>query len=343
MTIAGKHALVTGGGSGVGRAYDDSLMAVDWGQAPELRLFLDGAADLSVARDLYRALMRDVRSVEVLGAGGTGFTLGPEALSPVGFAADEAVLPYPPNAFPGFRILQEYFAFPEKFMFVDLTRMDGKALASGGNRMEVFIYLDRALPELERVVAADSLALGCTPVVNLFTQRCEPIPLSHTATEYRIVPDIRRPGAMEVWSVERVRETRPDGSFRPWRPFYRLTHGDPDPGAPGGFYHVVRRDAAPPLRGAEPGPDAAALEAAQDMSPEERSQMVRGMVDGLAARLATDGGPAADWARLIRALGVLGETERASAILAEAQQVFAGNAADLGLLTAAAQAAGIAP
>jgi type VI secretion system protein ImpG len=216
-----------------------------------LRFFLRAAPNISLP--LYELLCGHTLSV-AYADGPTDpnpVIVGADSVVPVGFAPEEALLPWPARSFSGFRLLTEYFAFPEKFMFVDLTRMDGKALASGGNRMEVFVYLDRALPELERVVSADSLALGCTPVVNLFTQRCEPIPLSHTATEYRIVPDVRRPGAMEVWSVARVRETRPDGSFRPWRPFYRLTHGDPDPGAPGGFYHVVRRDAAPPLRGSE--------------------------------------------------------------------------------------------
>src|SRR5262249_27918295 len=133
-------------------------------------------------------------------------------------------------------------------------------------RMEIFVYLDRALPELERTIGADTLALGCVPVVNLFTQRCEPIPLTHTETEYRIVPDARRPLAMEVWQVERGHETRPASGSRPWRPFYRLTNGEPDGDTTGGFYYVVRRNTAPPLSGSEvyfapydPGFDPAAV------------------------------------------------------------------------------------
>src|SRR5205814_10292522 len=128
---------------------------------------------------------------------------------------------------------------------------EAKTLLSGGNRMEIFVYLDRALPELERTIGVDALALGCVPIVNLFTQRCEPIALTHTATEYRIVPDARRPAAMEVWQVERVRESRSDGSTRPWRPFYRLTEADPERESPGGFYHLARRPTAEPLSGSE--------------------------------------------------------------------------------------------
>ena len=173
------------------------------------------------------------------------------AIEPVGFSPDEALLPWSARGFSGFRLLTEYFAFPEKFLFLDITRMDTKTLVSAGNRLEIFVYLDRALPELERTVGQPSLALGCTPLVNLFPQRCEPVTLSHQDTEYRIVPDARRPRAAEIWSVERVRETLPDGSFRPWRPFHRLTEGDPDAGMPGGFYHLARRAAAPGVPGTE--------------------------------------------------------------------------------------------
>lgn len=217
----------------------------------KLRFFLRAPAN--IALPLYELLCGHALSI-AYADGPTDpnpVIVGGDAVEPVGFAPEEALLPWPARSFSGFRLLTEYFAFPEKFLFLDLTRMEGKTLASGGNRMEIFVYLDRAMPELERALATDSLALGCTPVVNLFAQRCEPVPLSHTDSEYRIVPDVRRPGALEVWGVQRVRETRPDGSFRPWRPFYRLTHGDPDVGVPGGFYHVVRRDAAPPLHGSE--------------------------------------------------------------------------------------------
>jgi cytochrome c-type biogenesis protein CcmH len=91
-----------------------------------------------------------------------------------------------------------------------------------------------------------------------------------------------------------------------------------------------------------PGPDAAQVEAAADMSETDRNDMIRGMVDGLGERLATEGGTPAEWARLIRALGVLGETKRASAIWNEAQTVFAGRTDALAILREAAQAAEVA-
>ncbi len=100
---------------------------------------------------------------------------------------------------------------------------------------------------------------------------------------------------------------------------------------------------APPIVGPDsPGPSQEDVEAASDLTPEERDQMVRGMVDGLAERLATDGGTPEDWARLIRALGVLQELDRAGAIWTEAQTVFADAPEALDQIRTAAQLAGVA-
>ncbi|MBU6499031.1 MAG: type VI secretion system baseplate subunit TssF, partial [Rhodospirillales bacterium] len=216
-----------------------------------LRFFLRGAANISLP--LYELLCNHTLSVAY--ADGPNdpapVIVAKSAIAPVGFAPDEALLPWPARSFSGFRLLTEYFAFPEKFLFLDFSQIEAKSLLSGGNRLEIFVYLDRALPELERALGGDALALGCTPAVNLFSQRCEPMPLTGTEVEYRVVPDARRPAALEVWSIERVSETQPDGSARPWRPFHRLTHGDPQAAVPGGFFHTVRRDTTAPLTGSE--------------------------------------------------------------------------------------------
>lgn len=137
---------------------------------------------------------------------------------------------------------------------------------------------------------------------------------------------------------------RPDLAFRVWRPLLE----ESPPEAPwsaairdriGEVARLAgaRYQPSPPL-----GPSAADVAAAGDMSSEERQQMIRGMVEGLAARLADSGGPAEDWARLITALGVLGENARAGRIYAEAQDVFAANADDLAVIRSAAERAGIA-
>ncbi len=91
------------------------------------------------------------------------------------------------------------------------------------------------------------------------------------------------------------------------------------------------------------GPSAADVQAAQDMTPEDRQAMIRSMVEGLNDRLATEGGTAEEWARLISVLANLGENERAAVIFAEAQKNFAGRDAELAVIQAAAAQAGLAP
>jgi cytochrome c-type biogenesis protein CcmH len=96
-----------------------------------------------------------------------------------------------------------------------------------------------------------------------------------------------------------------------------------------------------PAMGNAPGPTQEQMDAAAEMTPEARTEMIQGMVQGLSDRLATEGGPPEDWARLIGALGVMGNTEQAAAIAAEAEQVFAGNDAALSLIAEARMRAGI--
>lgn len=216
-----------------------------------LRFFLRGAPNLTFP--LYELLCAHAVSVAYADSATdpAPVILPADAIEPVGFTPEEALLPWPARSFAGFRLLSEYFAFPEKFLFIDFDRLDAKTLLSGGSRLEIFVYLDRTVSEMERSVNADVLALGCTPIVNLFSQRCEPIQLTHMDTEYRVVPDSRRPATTEVWQIEKVRETHSDGSSRPWRPFYRLTHSDPDADLAGAFYYPVRRPTAAPLAGSE--------------------------------------------------------------------------------------------
>jgi len=221
----------------INRAATFTQLGVD-----SLRVFLRGPGN--VALRLYELLCANAISVALADSAvdPVPIILGPETIEPVGFAPGEALLPWPARSFSGFRLLTEYFAFPEKFLFLDFKGLDAKTLLAAGNRLEIFVYLNRAVPELERAIDYNALALGCTPIVNLFAQVCEPIALSHAELEYRVVPDVRRPAALEVWSVDRVRETRPDGTHRPWRPFYRLAEHDREAGASAGYYNTVRRD-----------------------------------------------------------------------------------------------------
>jgi type VI secretion system protein ImpG len=209
-----------------------------------LRFFLRGGAN--IALPLYELLCAHTMSVALADgpADPAPVIIDAGCVAACGFAPDDALLPWPARSFSGFRLLTEFFAFPEKFRFIELSGLQAKVMLGTGNRMEIFFYLDRAVPELERAVSADSLALGCVPVVNLFPHECEPVKLDHLQTEYRVEPAERRPGALEVWSIERVRETTGDGTFRAWAPFYRMSHGAAADEAPAGFFNLVRRASA---------------------------------------------------------------------------------------------------
>lgn len=98
----------------------------------------------------------------------------------------------------------------------------------------------------------------------------------------------------------------------------------------------------PTAAAAAPGPSAADVQAAGDMSPEERQDMIRGMVEQLSDRLNSEGGSPEEWARLINALGVLGETERAADAWTQAQAVHGGHPPALAIIRSAAQNAGVA-
>jgi cytochrome c-type biogenesis protein CcmH len=109
-----------------------------------------------------------------------------------------------------------------------------------------------------------------------------------------------------------------------------------------GMAEAAQQTGMPPPADPAPGPEAADIEAAAQMPPEERQAMIEGMVERLGERLAAEGGPPEDWARLVRALGVLGRQDEAAAVLAEARVVHAGDPG-LAAIEAAAREAGIAP
>ncbi|MEM7519938.1 MAG: c-type cytochrome biogenesis protein CcmI [Pseudomonadota bacterium] len=93
--------------------------------------------------------------------------------------------------------------------------------------------------------------------------------------------------------------------------------------------------------GAAPGPSTEDIEAAAEMSPEARMKMIGGMVSGLSNRLATEGGPPRDWARLITSLAIMGNPAQARAVFDNAMDVFAGDPAAIDILRDAGQQAGV--
>ncbi len=188
-----------------------------------LRFYLTGQP--SAVQQLYELLLDDVLGVAV--ATGTNdkapTLLGPDALQPVGFDRSEALLPTGRTQ-RGTVLLAEYFLFPQKFQFVDLVGLPTDHPERFGDAIEVFIFTRRTDRDLEQIVDRDSFVLGCTPVVNLYIRRADPIELDETRTDYHVIPDARNPEAHEVHTIRSVRAMSRDGAERDYAPFYGFQH-----------------------------------------------------------------------------------------------------------------------
>jgi len=195
-----------------------------------LRFFLQGQDHHVLA--LYELLMNNTRQIAlaVSPADEHAVYLDPGALQPVGFDLDQAMLPYGPRSFPGYRLLTEYFAYPFKYYFVDLGGIDVRRLEHCDRALHIYFYLDRSAAELESVVGPEALRMGCTPIVNLFAKRAEPIKLTQTVSRYHVIPDARRQTEMEVYAVNRVSSAEDNGEMLEYHPLYAIQDvADPSP------------------------------------------------------------------------------------------------------------------
>ncbi len=172
-----------------------------------------------------------------------------------GFEADQALLPAESRIFQGYRIIQEYFAFPARFMFFSVNNMQ-KALklppdvaersrnAPPGKEARAFeltFLFDKDMPELEGNITAENLALHCTPVINLFPKNADRINIAPNIHEYHLVVDRVRPLDYEVYNAGRIMGFSNDSaqSEKEFRPFFGSLGSDTDDY---GAYYSLRRE-----------------------------------------------------------------------------------------------------
>ncbi|MBI4389655.1 MAG: type VI secretion system baseplate subunit TssF, partial [Nitrospinae bacterium] len=185
-----------------------------------LRFFLGGEG--AVPYVLYEQLFCHTLDVAILPEnGGKPVYLPKDSIAPVGFAPGEDVLPYSPFAHPGYRLLQEYFTFDDKFLFFDLDHLDRHG---SKKTFDVLVLLSQR-PREQMAVDRDNFKLGCAPIVNLFRKTTEPIRWDHRQTEYRLVADVRRERTTEIHSILKVSSTSDARSdTQTYQPFYSFTH-----------------------------------------------------------------------------------------------------------------------
>jgi type VI secretion system protein ImpG len=168
---------------------------------------------------LYDALaMHLVRMAVRLPGSGELRYLDASQLRWCGFEADEAMLEANPLTHPGYRLVQEYFAFPQKFLFFDVAGLD---LDGADKAFELLFLLDLP-PSKTDTLDRGLLRLNCLPLINLYPQRIEPFVLDQQRYEYRVVGDEQNHRFCEIYAIQELVSIRPDRSPRPIAPYFSL-------------------------------------------------------------------------------------------------------------------------
>jgi type VI secretion system protein ImpG len=206
----------------------------------ELPIFLRGGDE--IAMRLYELLM--AHTVALVARPGNPSQRGSQLIadagvSPLGFDDEQALLPYGPRSFQGYRLLQEYLAFPSRFLFFNLYGLADAVRRCAEPEMEIIAVFDTHDPRLEKAVGTSQFALFCTPAVNLFPRRADRIHLGTSTSEYHVVPDRTRPMDFEVHAVtEVVGYGTGSDEKQEFLPFYATSDQSP---ADGTAYYTVHR------------------------------------------------------------------------------------------------------
>lgn len=169
--------------------------------------------------------------------------LAPSAIRLCGYQEDEVLLPYRTQAQAGYRLLSEFFLFPEKFLFFELDISAVQSQLQTAELNLVFYFRDASQPDLEQQLNAGYFALNCTPAANLFREVSEPVKLDHTRFEYPLQPPVSYVENADVIQVEAVESVATDThQVLPVQPLYGL-HGE-EPHAAGLFWHCRRKTQA---------------------------------------------------------------------------------------------------
>lgn len=220
----------------------------------KLRFYLKGQSQYT--NPLYQMLLNECNNI-VLAQSENDVNptkLGNSCIKSVGFETDEGLLPYPASSFLGYRLLTEFFVFPEKFMFFDIDGLAEKIPSNAGNNLELYIYLNSSDIELEHNISEEYFTLGCTPVVNLFSHMADPVKIDHKHSEYQIIADVRRPAGYEVYSVNKVTSIASSGEEEQYHPFYGLNHDHQNTDTHS-FWHAARRDSKHSVNERDEGTD----------------------------------------------------------------------------------------
>jgi len=158
-----------------------------------------------VAHRLHELVIAHTTGIAVTGNQGISWSVPKDQLPRAeGIADDQAMLPHEPRSFSGFRLLQEYFLLPEKFLAVSISGLQAAIPTATGTQLQIVIALDECDRELIGRVGVENLALHCVPAINLFPKRADRIQISNRHYEHQLLVDRSRPQDFEIWSVQQL-------------------------------------------------------------------------------------------------------------------------------------------
>jgi type VI secretion system protein ImpG len=197
-----------------------------------------------IAAKLYELLIGSTLGIATRDA-----VLPRTSLRTLGFSDDEALLPVSAQSFPGYRLLQEYFACWQRFMFIGIDGLRTHFARCEHNEIELIVLLSKADAALEPLIDQANFALHCTPAINLFARRADRIAVTGEQFEHHVVVDRTRPRDFEVYRVQDVTGYRSGGGEKAFQPFYRMRDlGVAHDHADAAFYQVRREKRLPSTR-----------------------------------------------------------------------------------------------
>jgi type VI secretion system protein ImpG len=172
-------------------------------QLDNLRIYLQGG---EIAQQLYETLVCSTKlfAVGATGSGRGWHCMAANQVGPYGFDFADALLPHEPRSFFGYRLLQEYFMLPEKFLFINLSGLKPVLEQVEGNECRIVLGFDSHEQSLAGRVSNEHLALHVVPAVNLFQQRADRMHVNHQKSEQHLIVDRSRPLDFEIWSIEKM-------------------------------------------------------------------------------------------------------------------------------------------
>jgi type VI secretion system protein ImpG len=222
-----------------------------------LRFYIGGLPD--VALRLHELIVGACVGL-LVGAPGRGAEaerqfLAPGSVRAAGFGDEDAMLPVTLRGLAGTRLMQEYFAFPQRFLFIDIAGLGASFAKASGNAFEIVLLFNRYVAPLEGAVEPENFQLHCVPAINLFERRADRLRLDEGATAYHLVPERTASLDYEVFDILNVKGFREDSEEQTFMPLFAAPQAEPGSGR--AYYSAAREPRLPSDRGKREGPRSA--------------------------------------------------------------------------------------